>query len=97
MEDQLGHFVIRASEYVFHCLVAIVLLSEIHIKIAIIRMIGVVARTMSGVAVIIHDHGHGYGHASVGGSATIRRRNIVILWRILVVVLRLVPFSCQKR
>ena len=97
MEDEFGNLIVVMVQLVFHCLVAIALLAEIHIEIAIIRIVGVRTGALGRITVIIENHCHCDRHTAVGGAGIIAARGFVINGRVCIIVFILIPTGSDKR
>ena len=73
------------------------LLGEIDVEVAVVAVVGVVARAGFRITVIEDDLRHGNGDASVGNPSVITAWRIRILWAVVVVILGLVPIGMEQR
>ena len=97
MEDEFGNLIVVMVQLVLHHLVAIALLAEIYIEIAIIRIVGVRTGALGGITIIVEYHSHRHGHTAVGGTCIIATRGFVINGRVCIIVFILVPAGSDKR
>ena len=97
MEDEFGNLIVVMVQLVFHYLVTVALLAEIHEKVAIVCIVGVRTRALGRITVIVENHCHCDRHTAVGGAGIIAARGFVVDGRVGIIVFILVPTGSDKR
>ena len=85
------------GQLVFHRLVAVALLAEVHEKVAIVGVVSMGTITVGGIAVIIENHPHRDCNATIGGAGVIAAGGLWVDRGIGVIVFVLIPTGRDER